>query len=826
MFKLNTKGVEAYTAVPVEGAGATAPEAVQAWEEAVANGKVVTVEGETTVATVTGLEGNKTYTVFFIFKTTANKFEIRQQEINTPNYTSLVTMIETTPFSVKFHVNVDANTYYRVGLITHENYYSMQSMFGRMDVDYTQWDSWDQGIMPPVYKGPQTIELANEKGQYQGAVNAQVVADHLTGVMGEYEEEPYYIHPGTGYVLFVSQCSADYTSAAFSEIKEYGGGDDWGPLRAELPNVKDYTEIPPTSDMVDFKGQYAKTTFFTQQATKGDGSVEIKWDHSTEKTAIMSFTPSETVEQYMIYVMSSEEEEMILPIIGGEDGVQAMALANGQAFEGNQQLMFSVEMGLTYSVYVTAVYPSEVQGSVQSFHYQKGIKALESKNPAVELDVKALTAGELKAMGKDPAYNVGWNVKAPNKDCLYFKYLMNYYEEWILQINQIAPGDQESAVTAMMEMYGQTVADETTLSEVNSAAGTNLIFSSTDETKSWIVLESYNVDEKTQLMWEDDNLMASTSSVTPEDFVGGELYDALQGNWTATVTDAEGNAVDCAVNIAAGPEKVESVAAADREKMVAYYVKNGKTEAQANELIDKYFAEYLELADHYAEKYKNQNMLVATGFAINDMMGYASPYRLFATTSGYNSVSTDDLFRDYGPKLFLKFYKDGDQLKVKIPTTTYTEDLTTYQTLIDPVANWRYEINLAGYNADDATSHDGREFDVEVSADGNTLTVLPAVTADATFAPGFGYLYWGSFQWAFKGAQQNAIVLNRAAAAPANRAASRAASLPAFELKVKSSDNHYRRTRTMYDFEYRKPVEIKVGTVADIKARVQKEMGK
>lgn len=63
-FKLTTKGAESYVYKVVEGDNAAEPDPVVVYAEAQQNGTIVTVTGETSEVTVTGLEGNKTYTVF------------------------------------------------------------------------------------------------------------------------------------------------------------------------------------------------------------------------------------------------------------------------------------------------------------------------------------------------------------------------------------------------------------------------------------------------------------------------------------------------------------------------------------------------------------------------------------------------------------------------------------------------------------------------------------------------------------------------------------------------------------------------------------------
>lgn len=97
-FNLKTKGAESYVYKVIEGSNAAEPDPVIAYAEAQENGTIVTVTGDTAQETVTGLEGNKTYTVFFIFKV-GNEYRILSQTITTPNYSQMVTIVKTDMFS-------------------------------------------------------------------------------------------------------------------------------------------------------------------------------------------------------------------------------------------------------------------------------------------------------------------------------------------------------------------------------------------------------------------------------------------------------------------------------------------------------------------------------------------------------------------------------------------------------------------------------------------------------------------------------------------------------------------------------------------------------
>lgn len=818
-FKLKTKGAESFVVKVLKGTEVEEPNASIAYKEAEEAGTVIAVDGNTATYTVNGMEGKETYTVFFIFKTEEG-YKIEKVVVTTGDYKQMVTILNTDMFSVTFHVEVPEDTYYMLNFNNYENYYTFQQ-YGQQDVDWTQYDNNGMYGMPkPYFKGPQTITLERGQFQYEGAVNEDVVRE----MMGEegVSETVWDIRPGTGYVLFISQCDENGCSPKYTTVHDQGGG-DWGELltASALPNVKDYTEEPPTSERMDFTGLYAKTVFFSEQARLGDGEVKIEIEKLTERSAILTFKPSENVIDYAIAMYADDALPLLYEQMGGEDGMQAITFSYNEHTSGNQRVGFNLVPGATHTAFVVARY--DEKGEVQTFHKLEGVKTIISDKPAVEIAARPLTADEYKAEGKDPAFNIGWNIKAPNKDCFAMKYLLNYYDEWILKINELkAQGvGEEAAIQQMISMYGQGIVDEETLAKINSNEGFNIIFSSMDHTKSWLVLETYNEDEKTKLIWDDANLIATSGDIAAEEFVGGELYDALQGEWTATLTPKTGAAQTAAVAIGVGPEVVNQLPAEDRQALVDYYMTEmDKTEAEANQLVDQYFAEYQELTTYYNEKYKKQNFLVATGFEIkNDLMKWASPLDLFTATSGYNSVSTEECFRDYGPKVFFKFYKEGDVLKVKVPISKATEEGDTYASFVDPVASWQSrQVDLFGINGSKRTSV---EFNVKVSDDKNTLTLEPVDVDGKLNTPNFAYQMSPGmpyYQNIFVGAEQDAIVLTRNAAPAAMKAVSRTSNeLPAFKMSVKASDNRYRRTRTMFDFEYQKPLELPVVTVDMLK---------
>lgn len=800
-FKLKTKGAESYVSKVVEGANAAEPDPVVAYAEAQENGEVVTVSGDTDEALVAGLEGNKTYTVFFIFKV-GDKYEIHSQQIKTPAYSQRVTVIKTDMFSVTFHVEVPADEYFMVNFLDIETYESYKLQFGRTDVDYVLAG---YGMAQPRYKGPQNITIKNGVYTHAGALNEKDYIDMAA-------ESVYAVHPGTGYVIFVSQCAEDGSTEAFSEWSDNGGGGDI--LGSKLPNLKNYTEEPPTNEMVSFTGNFAKTTLFTKEPKKGSGNVLVNVDRLTEKSALISFTPSDDILQYIIMMLPETEREKMSAFIGGEDGWQAFVLNNGDVVDGARQGTFLLQPDVNYSLSIVGIYTED--GTVQTYQEVKNIKTIKSDKPAVELQVTPLTL-------EDP-YHVGYNIKATNADCAAFRYLLNYTKEWYPMLNQLEGEDREDKIANLLATFGQGINDPEVMSKINSSEGYDMFFSSMDDTESWLVLESYNVDEKTKLFYDGPNYRAMSASVKPGEPVNSELFSKLQGNWMATMTrgNGDGKTVTMPVTIAGGPEHIASMPEDVKSALVTYYMEHNEyTESQANEAVNSYFKEYQERTGYYTRKYKNMNCLVATGFEYDTYKApLATPWDLFQSIE-YSAYNTDELFRDYGPKLFLQIGKDENgKDMVTVITTRYNEDGGYYR-YIDPVSDWYKTLNFNAYYAEAPGSIFIADFPVEVSEDMNTITIKGVEQDGITYAPGFSKEEFAGFpQWDFP--TKDGIVLTRATAGDVKKATSRS-SFSKVQPKVSArSGNHFRRTRAPYGFKARKAIKGTVFSMDDYKRELKK----
>ena len=801
-FKLSTKGAESYVYKVVEGANAAEPDPVVVYAEAQENGTIVAVTGDTDEALVAGLEGNKTYTVFFIFKV-GNEYKIYSQKINTPKYSQMVTVIKTDLFSVTLHVEVPEDVYYSLGFISIEDYETYKMQYGKTDADYVVANPYG-GMRDPRYKGPQNITIENGVNAYAGALNEK-----------DYEDDiyPYAVHPGTGYVIFIGQCNEDGTSEGFVNYIDNGGSDDddWGVLGSKLPNIKEYTEEKPISENMEFTGRYAKTVLFTQAPHKGTGSVMAQIDRATEKSVMITYTPSDDILQYVVALIDDADLEMFLNFVGGEDGLQISVLNGGDRYDGVQQLTYSLTPGHTYTAYIVGVYNEDA--TIQTMDKLEGIKTIVSDKPAVEFKVTPLNM--------ESPYQIGYNIKAPNGDCAAFKYLLNYTKDWYPELNGMEGENLEENIARMVATYGQGINNADVLSKINSAEGYDMAFSTMDDTESWLVLESYNVDEKTKLFYDGDNYRTTSAPLKAEEPVNSELFSKLQGTWTATMTNAAGTTVTCPVTIASGPEQVATLPEDVKQGLVEYFVKQGKTQAQAEELVLKYFEEYKEGAAYYTQKYKNMNCLVATGFAYDDWYApLATSWDLFHSTE-YSAYNTDELFRDYGPKMFLKIEKDENGADVvSIITTRMLEDGYNYYRYVDPLADWYRTLVLCAYNTETPDNYYTSDFPVEVSADMNTVTIKSLEQDGKIYSPGFATESYGYPNWSFPTTAEG-IILTRTADKASTVKSTRSISKVTPKVSARSG-NHFRRTRTPYDFVSRTPVQGKVFSVDNMRKNLKK----
>lgn len=662
-FKVKAQGVESYAYQIEEGKKTDSPagEVIYAGAtEKGGSGINELKEGDNSI-TIYGLEGNKTYTVFFAFKA-GKEYILHSKEITTPAYTRLITPIVIGRDKIKFHIEVDKNTNYRYAVTDYVNYNALREQFGYTDVDFITYGT--------QAKGPLTVEVSNENE------------------MGQF-------YPGMPYVVLMGECDED-GNPLFTRTDD-GGGDL---LSQPLPDLLgEYTE-DFKEESCTYEGKYARLKFWTEAPEYVENTATLEILKKTETYVKIAVTPGEGVISYGAGVIEEKEYQNLLAVVG-EQGITSCIFYNyTQPFTEPEELTVSnLEVGSTYKLFVISNY-NENDYNRQSVLVQD-VEITKSTKPASQLEVTFVPS--------DNPYSVTFNVKALNKDCSGIRYLMNYTADW----NSAPFADEQ-----MLMVYGQDVRDEEFLSKVNSAEGYDMTFDSWEDTESKMILQSYNEEEGKSDMYSVTGKSAKETG-TP---MSSPLFDKLKGTWTASYTYQKGGKqltnefpITFTQNADEGPSNVSGMDKTVYDNLLAYWKKTGLNEAAAKAKIEETFNDYKQSAAKYTKKYKDLNRVVGHGFTPLSEKFY-STWDLFCDLT-YSSATTDELFYDYGPKLYLQVYKDEETGEDRVI-------LGTYQYAIPPMlAIDNYEHWLLGKNVASNNAYRDVSFPVTLSDDGKQMTI-------------------------------------------------------------------------------------------------------
>ena len=739
-FVLNTSGVTelAYKAVKVdadvENRAASTPEAEVIFAEAE---KTIPMKDGENEITVDGLEGASDYVVYFAMKTVDNTFLLEAHNVTTAAYDKLLTMISTTPFSVKFHVNMPDTTDWVLLLGDRDTYEQMKMHFGQSDAGFLE------SVGNVHYKGPQTIEIKDGDFWY-------TETDWDGSVLGDMT---YTVKPGSAFVMLISAAHYDQVPNVWPETwrwvpyYEFVGGGGWSDddyvdddmgvdpgfgvmsTRAGM-NLGEYTEVC-TDEGVTFTREYAKQCFWTAPAAlpaEGQG-VEVTLRKLTERTAYFEMVPSEECLSYHVLPLSDEDYAMLTSFIG-EDGIQAYVLNYGEPMAGgNEYVMTSLTVGAKYHMMVTGLF--EENGAVQSY-YHEIFSPQESTLPLSVMEVTSVDE-------KNTHDKVYFNVKCTTKDATSVKYIANYVKDWIPELNS------GYTYNDMVEMYGQTFTEEE-LAQVNSDAGYEFFYTSYEDVATRLAVISYNEDEKaSEAVWAD----SKATGLPAKTKVESTLYADLEGDWVLSYWDTQSylssensdktkkyrqfNTV-ITTNPDFGPASFDAWKGDASYEFVLGAL--GGNEARVKTL----FEEYKAVAAYHQNKYASQNQLVGVNFPCGyytkaDAQKVFTPWDLF-TSEYYSAYDNFQLFYDFGPKVFFEV-KDANTVVLK-------SDMNAFP----PMENFDGAYYMVGIGKNGTSNQYllACEFPVTLSEDKNTLTVHPVEVDGILYYPGtvqynYGYAY-------------------------------------------------------------------------------------
>ena len=720
----------------------------------------------TSEITITGCEAGTTYTLFFAFRLADDSIyeEVKRVEFTTTSYgDNVINVVDRMydGFSVYLQIPDDVKAKgnalrYSTSSMPMYNYAKQQ---GSMELDMLlynaqQYTTTDKLIIYDEYHSTERDQDGNliydEAGNLASATFADPKVPGEPGylLVGEYAlmenpEERIVIVDGevmTVYDDSYMEYSIWWYPAGWSK-GYYNPQYDWARWYAELDSDEYDTEKYWT-------GYYERVLIETLEPEIIENGVEIKATDITPINACISFKPSDEILQYCILVCTeSEYETQILPLI--ENNEEYLRWFTGSYFAmmsfGTQMADIDSELWLTdwfvdtkgmsgQTIRVLVAGLGNNDGTKQSFDtYTFTLPEVTLPKPQVVVTPVA---------SEDP-YMVTFNIKNPNPDNalteVYFA--CNYAREFDAIL-------KEYSYTSLLKGMGNPLG-ATEIGLINSANGFNFQISSRDNATTRLAVLGYNWEGSSNNPDEPESPAVAEYTTPNANFpvrVNSDLFEKLQGEWTASahmenyvaVTDAEGNATGeykfenagtytSNVSIMGGLPYEESVP----QEVYDIYRAAGISDAETEELYD----ELIRLTKWYNTRTRGFNRLLCLGYDFADpnyMLDIvATPYDLF-TASDYSTNKVEHMFYDFGPKWNFEIDADGSvwlpiDIEREYPMETFNFGLD-YAFYMLAIGERTY---LGGdiINADGTTLIDAR-FPVEVSADYNTITIKPIVYTD------------------------------------------------------------------------------------------------
>ncbi|MBO5806337.1 MAG: hypothetical protein J6R10_05700 [Tidjanibacter sp.] len=381
--------------------------------------------------------------------------------------------------------------------------------------------------------------------------------------------------------------------------------------------------------------------------------------------------------------------------------------------------------------------------------------------PAPELEVTALESTS--------PFEVSFNVKCPTKDAKSGCSISNYEKEWLMT----GMTGQE-----LLDAYGDMFAfTSIELMQINSDEGLTVSYPSRPNENNYFAAMVAN-DEGTETFSE--TVIARSLPEPAAERVESELFESLKGEWTATATayyaiynpeteEYDPYTVEHSCDVTIGD--IEYPASLE-EQHYQIFERHGVSRENA----DKYYTEFKAAAKTFTDNTRAQNRILMNGFNfsgdVEPYFEYADPFSLFISDT-YNGYTSEMPLYDFGPKWYLEVAADGS---VSAPfNVNYFTPMSSWYSTSQAI----YESHLialdivngvpVGYMGDADGNAINGHFPVEISEDGNTITVKPLVHGGVSYYPN-GAIYYGSGQYSMSVKVISEIVLTRntsAAAQPA-----------------------------------------------------------
>lgn len=734
--------------------------------------KVAAKDGVNTI-TITGLESETLYTVFFAFRNADDKFvdEVVKVEFLTTSYgDSVLTVVDRMYDGFKVHIQVPDEVKakghgirYSTSSMPMYNYAKMQ---GSLELDMllynaAQYTTKDKLVIYDEYNSTERDENGNLIYDENGNLTSASFADpKVPGEPGYFLAAEFaYMDDEEERVVYVDGEVMTVNDGSYMDYSIWWYPAGWKPgYYMPMYDWKTFVDELDTDAFDSEKywtGYYERIYVETLQPQIIENGVDIKVYDKTPKEACISFTPSDDILQYCYLISTeSEYETQILPIlenneehlrwfVGSYFAMMSFGVATAQ--EPVEQWLtewFNDTNGMagqTLRVMVAGLGNGE--GTIQSFD------TLTFTLPEITLPKPVVEVTPVKT--NDP-YNVTFNIKNPD-------YATNPISEAMFACNYAREFDMAltEGYTSLLKSLNfegsPNVFSKYVIDQINTAAGFDFTVPSRDAATTRLAVLAYNWEGSGNNPDEPGSSAVAENTTPNANYptrVESELFDKLQGEWIASAPmknyvvekDADGNSTgnytysdagtfESSVSIMGGLTCPSTMP----EEVWAIYKAAGISRDKAEELYD----ELVSLTKWYNNRTRGFNRLLCLGFNFADaeylLDQVATPYDLFIMKD-YSVSQVSYMFYDFGPKWNLEIDEQGKvwlpiniELEYPLEAFNFGLDYTLYMLA---VGEYYY---LGGDLVDEAgnTTLKAR-FPVEVSADYNTITIKPIEYTDPT----------------------------------------------------------------------------------------------
>ncbi|MFR9508987.1 MAG: hypothetical protein SNH07_04480 [Rikenellaceae bacterium] len=741
---------------------ADAPDAAIIFAEGV-TGSVT--ESETTIS-VASLEGNTQYKIFICaeFDTIGYGDVVELESFTTEGYSEFVTLL--TPddmYSVKMYISVPEGSTVSYMAMDLDNYDTFIGSYAWITADFFSSVKSNQTVITES----QVVSLS---GFGPGQAVKVLVSEVEDGELDYYGRETY-------------QALYDYDGYS-SDVSTNGSVDS-----------DDYW-------LTEF--HYAETTNTTPPVLV-DAPVECEIISTTTQTVTMKFTMNDQVDQFVYSSYTAASWEYLVEYFGFDGAIYfSTAYYEGLGTESMTYTATGLQLGLTYQMVLVGHANEEgTEHSINIVEYAPS----EATLPAPTITVTAIDTPEGEVESPLQAW---FNIKCDNKDAYYIKYLCNEYRAWMFEYNSGGTN------TSLMAANGNIITDSSIIDAVNSDAGYNIVFDSWEETTTRLLVVAVN-SEETQSDAEAESSYAdyTTGSLPAVDPVDSDLFESLKGEWTAHAYRMEVNDITGEYY----PSTTETTAQVTIGYMPSYPDELSDDVYNAyygmtTEEVDALFEEFKVSSQKYEDKLKGQNRILCQGLDVGSFSTtYYSPFDLFYDDYYAAAVTTDDLFFDYGPKWTLEVNADGSVIvPVDINTIppfngySYTYPLRLFA--IEPY-EWIYNTDITS-------------FDVTVSDDRNTITILPKEHEGYTYYFSAAYVMYGYLIQSFV-CHELVLTRNDSSASAPSYVAPTSVNYPKIPTDLKLQATHPRTRLTVTEAAKAKAAELESlpsieGAVIDVES--------